>query len=642
MNGRPRLSIPRRVFLGFALVITVSGLASVASIVQHQRTAASLRLIHEGFLPLALTIGEFRATQSVFDTLLDRVLFEPDTRATRTWFDRARGRRPTRLKKALRGISRIEALAPPSFAYAKIAQSRRAIEHVSATVKLVDERYIALFDALDADDKKGAERILGDLRAHERAIDRRMRTVSETIQAQIAAISESASEQQHQSIVVLTGLILVSLLVGVLVTWWSQRMLSPLPLLQKRVEAVARGDFVHQLGPTTDDEIGRLARQFEQMVAALAARDSSLRQATERLRNLQQMQEQIVAGLRAAVLVIDGQGVIRSSNPAATTLFGIGQESIGRSLSLTDVLQRLAPLQSAIAEVVSGSDRSVLSAAILQGEPEKKLDVLLTPFGTEPPDGEKRAVLLVAEDVTEELDTKERLIQTERLAAIGRMAAHVTHEVRSPLSSIGLNIELLEDELPRLNHEAEVLIRAIKREIESLAGITEEYLRVARLPNPRLEREDLADVVRSTVRFLTPEFESSGIEIQLDCDSAIPQVALDEGQIRQVLINLLKNAREAMPDGGQVDVEVRNGKGGVMVRVRDRGVGMDPEQREHVFDLFYTTKKYGTGLGLPLTQQIVLAHEGNVRCESTKDEGTTFELWFPAMSSETITTSANA
>jgi len=283
-----------------------------------------------------------------------------------------------------------------------------------------------------------------------------------------------------------------------------------------------------------------------------------------------------------------------------------------------------------------------LRAAVLQGEPEKKLDVLLTPFGTEPPEGEKRAVLLVAEDVTEELDTKERLIQNERLAAIGRMAAHVTHEVRSPLSSIGLNIELLEDELPRLNREALALISAIKREIESLAGITEEYLRVARLPNPRLESEDLADVVRSTVQFLTPEFESCGIEIQVETDTAIPQVALDEAQIRQVLINLLKNAREAMPDGGRVSVNVRNGDDGVILRVCDQGIGMDPEQREHLFDLFYTTKKYGTGLGLPLTQQIVLAHEGRIQCASTEGGGTTFELWFPAIESETEAASVTA
>jgi signal transduction histidine kinase len=289
---------------------------------------------------------------------------------------------------------------------------------------------------------------------------------------------------------------------------------------------------------------------------------------------------------------------------------------------------------------VSGSDRAVLSATVLQGEPDKKLDVLLTPFGSEPPHGRHRAVLMVAEDVTEELHTKERLIQTERLAAIGRMAAHVTHEVRSPLSSIGLNIELLEDELPRINREAEALISAIKREIESLAGITEEYLRVARLPNPRLEREDLAQVVRSTIQFLTPELESFGIDIQINNDDAIPQVALDESQIRQVLINLLKNAREAMPDGGRIDVQVCNREGGVVVRVRDRGVGMDPEQREHLFDLFYTTKKYGTGLGLPLTQQIVLAHEGRVYCESTPGEGTMFELWFPVAKNEPTVSSA--
>src|SRR6185503_3285913 len=103
-------------------------------------------------------------------------------------------------------------------------------------------------------------------------------------------------------------------------------------------------------------------------------------------------------------------------------------------------------------------------------------------------------VLIVAEDVTEELGTNARLIQSERLAAIGRMAAHVTHEVRNPLSSIGLNVEMLEEELEHAGPEAKELLRAVHREIEHLTAITEEYLRVARLPNPQLEPEDIGDI----------------------------------------------------------------------------------------------------------------------------------------------------
>jgi signal transduction histidine kinase len=226
-----------------------------------------------------------------------------------------------------------------------------------------------------------------------------------------------------------------------------------------------------------------------------------------------------------------------------------------------------------------------------------------------------------------------RLIQSERLAAIGRMAAHVTHEVRNPLSSIGLNVEMLEEELANAGAETKDLLSAIHKEIEHLRGVTEEYLRLARVPNPQLEPEYLGELASSTAQFLRPELSAGGVDLELDVAETLPLVAMDEAQIRQVLLNLLKNAREAMPDGGKVRLSVRAADDGVVVRVEDDGAGMEPEQRERIFDLFYTTKKLGTGLGLPLSQQIVLAHGGYITCESVPGNGTMFELWFPVADS---------
>ena len=114
VSRRPRLTIPRRVFLAFALMLAVSGLASVASFVQHQRTAATLSLVHEGYLPLSVTVSEARATQSVFGNLLDRVLSERDSSSTRTWLSAARRARPATVERALAGIGQIERMAPPS------------------------------------------------------------------------------------------------------------------------------------------------------------------------------------------------------------------------------------------------------------------------------------------------------------------------------------------------------------------------------------------------------------------------------------------------------------------------------------------------------------------------------------------------
>ena len=629
MRARPRLTIPRRVFLAFALFLTVSGLVSVASLVQHQRTAATLSLLQEGYLPLALTISESRATQSVFSTLLERLLSERETRSTRAWLNAGRRVRPASVQKAFAGISKIEGLAPPASERATLARLRRELKRIDRTVREGEARYEKLFEALDGGDKEAAERILADLRARERVVESRLRGVWTAILDRIESVSTTASKQQEQAIGVLLALVILALSVGVGVTFWSQRVLSPLPKLQERVEAVARGDLARKLGPTSDDEIGRLTQEFERMVAALAARDQSLREASASLRALQRMQAQILSDLSAAVIVVDGAGLLVSSNPAADALFELDADAVGKPLGRTRLLSRLPELDSAMQEVRQGAERAILSEVTLDADSERMLNGAVTPFGPDPT-AERGGVLIVAEDVTEELRTKSRLIQSERLAAIGRMAAHVTHEVRNPLSSIGLNVEMLEDELEQANDDTRALLSAIQREIEHLRSITEEYLRVARLPNPALEPEYVGDALQSAVSFLGPELEAGGVRLQVDVEPDLPLVALDEGQFRQVLINLLKNAREAMPDGGRVTLVARKERGGVVLRVVDEGPGMGEEQRARIFDLFFTTKKLGSGLGLPLTQQIVIAHGGTIRCDSAPGRGTVFELWFPA------------
>lgn len=625
-----RISIPRRVFLGFALVLAVSGLVSVASFVQHQRTAATLRLLHEGYLPLSLAVSEVRAAQSVFDNLLDRLSAERNTASTRAWLSVGRKARPERLARALNSIALIQGSAPPASERATLAKLRRELRRVRTALRKNEARYEALYAAFDAGDRAEADRLLAELRVRERAIDGRLRLAWATVLERIKATSERASRQQEQAIAVLWVLGAVALLVGIAVTWWSQRVLSPLPKLQERVESVARGDFVRRLGPTSDDEIGRLTQEFERMVAALAARD-------ERLRELQQTQAQILAELSAAVVVVAADGALSVANPAAETLLGLQAQEDGGRLSDTDLWERLPGLREAMASVTRSGRPCALQEVPLSGAVPRHLNVLVSPFGGKT--GGKPALLLVAEDVTDALATKSRLIQTERLAAIGRMAAHITHEVRNPLSSIGLNVELLEDELQAgdagpgaQDGEARQLLAAIHREIERLRGVTEEYLRVARLPSPVLEPEDLGDLARSTVRFMERELSGGQVRLSLDVGEGLPLVAIDEAQLRQVLINLLRNGREAVGKVGEIRVGVAAGpppRGGVTLSVQDDGVGMDEETRARIFDLFYTTKKLGTGLGLPLTQQIVLAHGGKITCESTPGVGTRFELWFP-------------
>jgi signal transduction histidine kinase len=239
------------------------------------------------------------------------------------------------------------------------------------------------------------------------------------------------------------------------------------------------------------------------------------------------------------------------------------------------------------------------------------------------------------------LDEREqRLIRSERLAAVGQIAAQITHEVRNPLSSIGLNAEMLEEELaglagpPTQISEARALTRAIVKEVDRHTEITEEYLRFARLPRPKLEREQLDAIVSSLLSFLSGELEARTITVEADLSAARRTVAADEHQLRQALLNLLRNAAEAMPRGGRLRVEAAAHPRGVELKIADTGEGISPEHLGKVFDPFFSTKSGGTGLGLALTQQIIAEHGGAIEVTSELGRGTTFTVRLPAIVDE--------
>jgi signal transduction histidine kinase len=220
----------------------------------------------------------------------------------------------------------------------------------------------------------------------------------------------------------------------------------------------------------------------------------------------------------------------------------------------------------------------------------------------------------------------EALLRSERLAAIGRIAAQITHEIRNPLSSISLNAEELGERAP----DARELCDAIVREVDRLTGITEEYLRFARLPKPQLQRADVNETVRDLLDFVRPELEAGGVRVTASLAPGLPRVLADVAQLRQLLLNLLRNAREAMPSGGSLHVATRADEGLVSVEIHDTGQGISPERMERIFDPFFTTKARGTGLGLAMAQEIAQEHGGQLLCESVAGEGTVFTLRLPA------------
>jgi len=228
-------------------------------------------------------------------------------------------------------------------------------------------------------------------------------------------------------------------------------------------------------------------------------------------------------------------------------------------------------------------------------------------------------------------EREEEKLRAARLAMVGKMAAQIAHEVRNPLSSIGLNTELIEDELGEDAGEARELCRKIHAEVNRLTQVTETYLGL-RGGKPKLARESLNAIVGDLVGFVRKDLASRDVELATELDPGDPTGTIDANQIRQCLINLVRNAADAVSanGGGHVVLRTRGARDRVEIAVVDDGIGIATELLPRLFDPFFSTKEGGNGLGLALTQQIIRDHGGEIHVASRVGRGTTFTLSVPA------------
>ncbi|MEZ6013614.1 MAG: ATP-binding protein [Planctomycetota bacterium] len=228
-----------------------------------------------------------------------------------------------------------------------------------------------------------------------------------------------------------------------------------------------------------------------------------------------------------------------------------------------------------------------------------------------------------------------------RRALLARLAGGLAHEIKNPLSTMSINLTLLEEDfLPAPGGAGEPTARerrALKRiatlqkEVARLEGILDDFLRFARGGDINRAPVDIVTVVREVLEFLAPEHEAAGIAVHAALPSKMPLVMLDVGAFKQGLMNLLVNARQAMPGGGELIVELRRNGPTVDLTITDTGVGMTPEQQAKCFDLYWSTKRGGTGLGLATTKRIIEKHDGSIVVESEPGRGTRFHMFLPLL-----------
>jgi len=221
----------------------------------------------------------------------------------------------------------------------------------------------------------------------------------------------------------------------------------------------------------------------------------------------------------------------------------------------------------------------------------------------------------------------------DQYTEIARLAGALAHEIRNPLSTIRLNMELLAEDLEQTQSPAQQRaakrVEVVHRECQRLQDLLDDFLNYAKVRHLQLQPTDLNIEVSEVLDFFQPEARESGIEVVRYLDSELPMVLIDREAFRGAMLNLILNAKQAMPQGGQLVVRTSATQGNVALYLIDTGCGMDQQTAAQMFDAFFSTKPNGSGLGLPTTAKIIDAHRGRISVQSEVGHGTQFTIELP-------------
>ena len=349
--------------------------------------------------------------------------------------------------------------------------------------------------------------------------------------------------------------------------------------------------------------------------------------------------ENILESLDQSIVVIDNQEKVVIWNSAMEELFFSKDDALGQRLSsliprFWEEYRGLIWGKIFVNEVLKQGCNRQSSRFPLQvkGKKIRYFDLKGTPLRTV--EGNILGAILVMNDITDNLFLENQLLRQARTTSLANLGASIAHEIRNPLNSISLNIQLFKEWLlePEEASQEEMIetLDNVLGEIHRLDELIRYFLRFSRPPDPLLEPQDPNVSVQQAITLLEEQARKSDVEI-ISCYNKLPKVALDRNQLSQAIYNLSLNAIQALKEqgGGKLEILTQDNNDYVIIEIKDNGLGLASEEKDKLFDLFFTTKEDGSGLGLPIANEIVERHNGKIVAENNLDRGACFTIYLP-------------
>jgi signal transduction histidine kinase len=428
----------------------------------------------------------------------------------------------------------------------------------------------------------------------------------------------------------------------VLVTLVLALLLSAAAVFQVFVEYQMLGEWLTRPQPVTTAEIEALRQDIGTRIIVRSTASAILLLCTLATLWLQQRQlairraldevklfaHDILASLDQGVITTNESSVVTSINTAAINLLGVDFECVGRPIACISSTE--VPLEEL--------SRAVTERKVAVSDRELTLDragrvrrLVASALDLKDRRGATIGCVIHLRDVTERMLMKEQMWRMEEYASLSTLASGLLHEIKNPITALSIHVQLLEERLRASRAEGPIaeLLNVLKTEVRRLDLTLEGFRNFASLQRLNLKEVDVREVLGDVVRLIRPQATQQGVRLDLDAAAGpIPRIALDSEKFEQAVLNLVLNALEAMPRGGELSVGAKAKDGQIHVMVRDTGPGIPVEIQDHIFHPYFSTKDRGTGIGLTLAEKLVRQHRGHLDFR-TGPGGTTFSITLP-------------